>query len=172
MLALNEFDVLLVIAQLSVAFAGFASLASALGNRSDGGETRVDAGRLINMLIIGLCTTMLALLPFIPALFGFTEAMVWRSSAVTAFGAVAIITPGVVARTKRIQQYTGFSLRVNVLNWGIAAIAASSFIACAFGLPAFKPAASYVAGLVALMLICAIVFFRVIASLLRPHAPE
>jgi len=33
-------------------------------------------------------------------------------------------------------------------------------------------AASYFTGLIALMLICAILFFRVIASLLRPHAPE
>ena len=51
---LNEFDLLLVIAQLSVAFAGFASLASALGEKRRPQETRVDAGRLTNMLIVSL----------------------------------------------------------------------------------------------------------------------
>ena len=170
--ALNELDLLLVIAQLSVAFAGFASLASALSDRSDGGETRVDAGRLTNMLIVGLCTTMLALVPFIPALFGFSETLVWRSSAVTAFATIAVFAPGVLIRTKRMKQYAGFNIRWNVVNLGLAAIAAVGFISCASGFPALKPAASYVAGLVALLLTCAIVFFRVISSLLRPHAPN
>ena len=172
MATLSEFDLLLVIAQLSVAFAGFASLASALSNRNQGDETRVDAGRLINMLIISLSTTMLALVPFIPMLFGLSEAMVWRSSALTAFATVAIFAPGAVVRTKRMKRYAGFSSRLNILNVGLATIAAAGFICSAFGLPAVKPSASYVAGLVALLLVCAIVFFRVIASLLRPHAPE
>lgn len=172
MLALNEFDLLLVIAQLSVAFAGFACLASALSARNHGDETRVDAGRLINMLVVSLCTAMLALVPFIPTLFGFAEKLVWRSSAVTAFGTLVLFAPGVVTRTKRMQQYAGFNMRSNAVNFGLAAMAAFGFGFCAFGLPALRPSASFVAGLVALLLICAIVFFRVIASLLRPHAPE
>ena len=172
MLALNESDLLLVIAQLSVAFAGFASLASALSDRQVRDETHVDAGRFINMLIVSLCTAMLALVPFIPTLFGFSENLVWRSSAATAFGTLLLFAPGVVMRTKRMKRYAGFSLRTNVVNVGLAAVAAFGFGSCALGLPALKPSASYVAGLVALLLICAIVFFRVIASLLRPHAPE
>lgn len=172
MLTLNEFDLLLVIAQLSVAFAGFASLASALSSRNHGDETRVDAGRLINMLIVSLCTTMMALVPFIPALFGFSEASVWRSSGATAVVTLALFAPGVVMRTKRMKQYAGFSTGSNVVNLGLAALAAVGFSFCALGFPALKPSASYVAGLVALLLACAIVFFRVIASLLRPHAPE
>jgi len=170
--ALNEFDLLLVIAQLSVAFAGFASLASALSNRNHGDETRVDAGRLINMLIVSLCTTMLALVPFIPALFGLSEALVWRSSALTALGALVLFAPAVMARTKRMKQYAEFNSRSNVVNLGLAAIAALGFGFCAFGIPVFKPSASYVAGLIALLLTCSIVFFRVIASLLRPHTPD
>ena len=162
----------LVIAQLSVAFAGFASLASALRNRNHGDETRVDAGRLINMLIVSLCTTMLALVPFIPALFGFSGSLVWRSSALIAFGAMLFFTPGVLQRTRRMKQYAGFNSPSNVVNLSLAAVASLGFGLCAFGFPALNPSASYVAGLVALLLTCAIVFFRVIASLLRPHAPD
>lgn len=169
---LNEFDLLLVIAQLSVAFAGFASLASALSSRNHGDETRVDAGRLINMLIVSLCTTMLALVPFIPVLFGFSEALVWRTSAATAVATLVLFAPGVVMRIRRMKQYAGFSNPSNVVNLGLAAIAAVGFSSCALGLPALKPSASYVAGLAALLLTCAIVFFRVIASLLRPHTPD
>jgi MFS family permease len=172
MLASNESDVLLVIAQLSVAFAGFASLASALSDRSHRDETRVDAGRLINMLIISLCTAMLALAPSIPMLFGLAEQLVWRSSAAIAFVTLVLFAPGVLMRTKRMKKYVGFSIRTNVVNMSLAAIAAFAFGFCAFGLPALKPSASYVMGLMALLLTCAIVFFQVIASLLRPHAPE
>lgn len=172
MLDLIEFDLLLVIAQVSVTFAGFGSLASAFGDRSHGGETRVDAGRLINMLIVSLATTMLALVPFIPTLFGLSEAFVWRSSAVIAFGTLVLFAPGMLMRTKRMKQYAGFNVRTNVVNLGLAAISAVSFILCAFGFPELELSASYAAGLVALLLICAVVFFRLIASLLRPHAPE
>lgn len=161
-----------MIAQLSVAFAGFASLASALSRSNDRDETRVDAGRLINMLVVSLCTAMLALVPCIPTLFGYAEKLVWRSSAVIAIGTLVLFAPGVLQRTKRMKQYTGFNIRSNVVNLGLAAIATVGFIFCAFGFPVLKPSASYIAGLVALLLTCAIVFFRVIASLLRPHAPE
>jgi len=172
MLKADEFDLLLVIAQLSVAFAGFASLASALGNRNRRDETRVDAGRLINMLVVGLCTAMLALVPFVLTLFGSSASIVWRSSAATALGTMVLFAPGLAMRTRRMQRYAGFNIRSNVVNFGLAAIAAFRFGFCAFGLPALRLSASYVAGLVALLLICAIVFFRVITSLLRPHAPD
>ena len=75
-------------------------------------------------------------------------------------------------RTKRMKQYAGFNTPSNVVNYGLAAIAALAFACAAAGIPALNPSASYVAGLIALLLTCAIVFFRVIASLLRPHAPE
>ena len=169
---LNEFDLLLVIAQVSVAFAGFASLASALRDRANPEETRVDAGRLKNMLIVSLCTAMLSLAPTIPALFRFTEDLVWRSSAVAALVSMALFSPGIMRRTKRMKLYAGFSIGANAINFGIAAMATLAFVACAAGFPATHPSASYVAGLAALLLICAIVFYRVIASLLRPHAPD
>lgn len=87
-------------------------------------------------------------------------------------GTLVIFAPGVVARTRRVQQFDGFHVQSNVMNLGLAAIAAFGFLMCALGFPALKPSASYVASLVALLLTCAIVFFRVSASLLGPHAPE
>lgn len=169
---MNAFELLLVIAQMSVAFAGFASLASALSARHQADETRVDAGRLINMLVISLSTAMLALLPFIPMMFGFAEPLAWRGSAVVAFGTLVLFAPGVLMRVRRMKQYAGFSIWTNVINIALSAIAATAFIFCVFGLPALQPSASYVAGLVALLLTCALVFFRVIASLLSPHTPD
>ncbi len=170
--ALSEFDLLLVMAQIAVAFAGFASLASAFGERARPQESRVDAGRLVNMLVVSLCTTMLALAPALPALFRLTGTLVWRSCAVIAIVTLVVFAPGVVTRTKRMRQYAGFNRRSSFVNFGLAGVAATAFVLCALGVPATNPSATYVTGLLALLLICAIVFFRVIASLLRPHAPE
>jgi len=170
--ALNEFDVLLVIAQLAVAFAGFASLSTAFGDRGRPQETRVDAGRLTNMLVVSLCTAILALAPTIPALFRFSDAVVWRSCAAAAIVTMLLFAPGVVMRTRRMKLYAGFSPATNSINLGLAAIAALAFAACASGIPGLRLSAVYVTALVTMLAICALVFFRVIASLLRPHAPE
>jgi len=96
----------------------------------------------------------------------------WRVAAVTACVTLVLFAPGVLMRTKRMGKYVGFNLQTNVVNVGLGAIAAFAFGFCAFGLPTLRPSASYLAGLIALLLNCTIIFFRVIASLLRPHAPE
>jgi hypothetical protein len=170
--SLNPFDLLMVMAQLAVAFAGFASLATALGDRSGAPQTRVDAGRLTNMLMVSLCTAMLSLAPMIPTLFGLPEEVVWRSSAAVAVANMAIFSPGIVRRTQRMKLYVGFSMVTNSLNIGLAVLATLAFLACALGIAAPRSSATYVAGLLLMLLISAIVFFRVIASLLKPHAPE
>ena len=170
--AMNNFDLLMVIAQVSVAFAGFASLASALGDRSNPEETPVDAGRLANMLVASLCTAMLALVPTIPALFGFTESIVWRSSALVAILTWVSVIPGVLTRTKRMKQYAGYNAATSTAGIGLAAIAGLGFFASALGFPAGRLPATYIGGLLALVLVSAMLFFRIITSLLRPHAPE
>ena len=65
---LSESELLLTISELSVAFAGFASLASILGRRMSKDDPRLDAGRLLNMLTVSLSLTVLALVPFLPML--------------------------------------------------------------------------------------------------------
>ena len=131
----SEFDLLLVIAQMAVAFAGFASLASVLGERNNLDDRRVDAGRLKNMLVASLATAMLALVPFLPVLFGGTENLVWQTSAIAALATCAVVMPSVVMRGMRMKQYAGFSSLVNRVNLGIAALAVLAFVLCALGLP-------------------------------------
>ena len=115
---------------------------------------------------------MLALVPFIPALFGIEESSAWRIAAISALAVVAVLLPGTAMRTKRMGRYAGFSVRRNVLNFGLAAVAASGFLSCAFGFPSRNPSAGYVSGLAALLLVSSILFFAVMVSLLRPDAAE
>ncbi|MEO7387706.1 MAG: hypothetical protein ABIX37_12270 [Gammaproteobacteria bacterium] len=172
MSSLADSELFLEIAELAVAFAGFASIASAMRDRADVDNIRVDAGRLTNMIIVSLTTAMLSLVPFIPMLFSVQATTTWRASAFVAIAAVLTAGPGMVERTIRMKNYREFNMQTNVVNYGIAMIAAGAFLACALGYPAGNPAASYATGLVALLLMSAILFFRVIVSLLRPHVPE
>jgi hypothetical protein len=171
MSGIQEHDLLLVIAQLAVAFAGFASLASALGDRGGDDGRRVDAGRLTNMLVTSLCTTMLAFVPFLPSLFGVADDLAWRASAGVAFLAMAVVAPGILARTKRMKVYASFNATTNAVNVGLAGVAAAGFALSAFGLPPSNPAATFIAALLVLLGICAILFLRVIVSLLSAHDP-
>jgi hypothetical protein len=157
---------------LSVAFAGFAGLASVFRDRADQSDIKVDAGRLTNMLTTSLSTTMLSLIPLVPDAFRVSEMTVWRISGLVAVLPFIVLVPGAVMRTKRMARYEGFSLRANVLNFGLTGIAAAAFTCSALGLPAVNPGASYLCGLIVLMLVMSILFFRVIVSLLRPHAPD
>ena len=77
---LSESELLLTTAELSVAFAGFASLASILSRRLSQDDPRVDSGRLINMLTPSLTVTALTLAPFLPMLFEWSHGAVWRAS--------------------------------------------------------------------------------------------
>ena len=78
---LSESEVLLTISELSVAFAGFASLASILSRRLSKDDPRVDAGRLLNMLTVSLSLTVLALVPFLPMLLEWSSRWTWGASA-------------------------------------------------------------------------------------------
>ena len=54
----------------------------------------------------------------------------------------------------------------------LAALSALAFLACVAGFTGATASAAYVTGLLLLLMVCAMVFYRIIASLLRPHAPE
>jgi len=141
----NESELLLHIADLADAFAGFAGIGTALGEH--------------------------VLVPFIPTLFGIEESSAWRVAAISPLGAVAVFLPGTAMRTKRMKRYAGFGTRKNVFNFGLGAVAIAGFLSCALGFPSHSLSAACVSGLAALLLISAILFFPVMVYFLRPHAP-
>ena len=166
---LSESELLLTVSELTVAFAGFASLASILGQRFSRDDPRVDAGRLLNMLTVSLSLTLLALFPFLPMLLDWSSRWVWGASGAVGAITVAAISPRVAGRAVDMKQYSGFSPLANTLNFALFIGASIGFLCSALGLPPVNPFMAYFASIIALLLSCAILFFRVIASLL--HAP-
>lgn len=79
-LALTDDELLLTIAEVAVAFAGFASLVGILGQRSSRDDTRVLGVRMRAMILFSLLAMAFSLLPSILDRFGLSDAAVWRTS--------------------------------------------------------------------------------------------
>ena len=167
---LSESELLLTISELSVAFAGFASLASILGRRLSKDDPRLDAGRLLNMLTVSLSLTVLALVPLLPMLLEWSLRWTWGFSGTVGVAVMAVVSPSLVRRASQMRQYPGFNPTANFLNRTLAIVSVVGFVFSALGIPPANPFVAYFGSIVALLALCAILFFRVIASLLHTSA--
>ncbi len=162
---------LLTIAEVSVGFAGFASIVTVLGKRS-GAEALQDSLRIRIMLVYSLSVAFLCFLPAILRGYAVPEATVWRlSSAVLAGTALilffTIIQPraGDVVRSlpySRSYKALGVSLSLApVLGCGLAAAGVGSQLA----------SATYLFSLALLLLVAAMVFVRLVLSFIDRSDP-
>ena len=167
---MDESELLLTIAEISVAFAGFASLASIFGRRSGRDDARVDSGRLLNMLTTSLTVTGLALVPFVPILLGLPSRWVWGISGGFGVVVIGVFGPAVLRRTALMKRYPGFSHARSYWNYALTAVTLAALACCILGIPSEKPFAAYFGGLLALLAVSGSLFVSVIASLAR--SPE
>ena len=72
-------DLLLTIAEVAIAFAGFASLAAVLATRSER-TAMANAMRLRSLLIYSLATVAFCFVPFVPSYYGLSTTASWNLS--------------------------------------------------------------------------------------------
>ena len=72
-------DLLLTIAEVALAFAGFSSIVAVFQHRSQESWTLLQAGRLRQMLVFSLLTMLLAFLPFGLAHWGLAPPLLWSA---------------------------------------------------------------------------------------------
>ena len=73
-------DLMLTMAEIAVAFAGFAGLVTVIAQRLSGADTTVATGRLQGMLVLSLLVAAFSFVPQLVAGFGLSEEAVWRAS--------------------------------------------------------------------------------------------
>lgn len=168
----DPFGLLQSLSQIAVAFAGFGSIASALAPQKTSDITRVEAGRLLNMLSATLPTAILGMTPSALALFDLPARGVWGISAAIALAVFAFSMPRSLGRTFHMMRTKAFNWFSGITNLAMLAATVTLFLLCLLGIPSSDPAASYVAGILLLLTMSAILFFRVAYSILRTHAPE
>jgi hypothetical protein len=171
-MATDPFQYYAVVAQIAAAFAGFGSIASGLGHRRGGDDTRVDANRLAMMLVASLSATLLGLLPVTLSALSLGERWSLSGSAFVALAVIIAYSPTATKRAVRIRHVEGFSRAATVANLGCILIAVIGFSLCALGLPADRLAGTYLLGLMGLLGSSIVLFSRVIGSLLRPHKAD
>lgn len=166
---MDETDILLTVAEIGVALAGFASLAAILGRRDQHTDPLVNAIRLRGLLDAGLSTMMLALIGVLMLQIGGPREWVWQAAA--GVGLLFVCTIGVAAfrREKLRRHLPGFRKVASAIMF---ALVGSTFVG--FAVVAARLAGDYgfhiFFGMLCLFLvICCTMFVFVIASLMTPR---
>lgn len=171
-MANNPSELYIVIAQMSVAFAGFGSLASRLGQSQGGDDSKIDAMRLALMLSASLSATLLGLLPATLASLIVDERLALRISAAVGLVAMLSYAPISIRRARKIRHAHGFSKGGTIASSASSLLAFTAFALCFLDLPAGRTGALYLLGLMGLLGSSVVMFSRLIASMLRPHNEE
>ncbi len=95
-------DALLTIAEVAVAFAGFASVVTAFRRRDDGSWSPPDVVRFQLMIAASLSAVLFALLPFAFAFFDVAEAKIWSASSAILAAYLLLLSALVVRRAVRL----------------------------------------------------------------------
>lgn len=169
---------LAVLAQVSVAFAGFSAIVTAFGKRTPEQWRPLDRLRFRFMIEFSLFTLSLSLVPLFVLAFGIAEAVVWRScSALLALGALFYMLLSAHRVRRLMVGGVGVSRGFVALNFAVgSAIALSSLLNACGGFA--QTAAVYLADVGGCFFVCAEMFARLLLSgspahlLSSPNAPD
>jgi drug/metabolite transporter (DMT)-like permease len=168
-------DLLIAIAQVAVALAGFSGLIAAIRTAAPDGWHPRDIWSLSWMLGASIGALILALLPLWLALFGWSEDFVYRTSSAFAFFYIGTFVC-VMAWAGRRLTLRGYPPRVPVFPVAIAlllGVAAAVAAAGAVGWLRGAVVPAYVGGLIALLVASALVLavFLILLARLAQRRP-
>lgn len=157
-------DVLSVLAEVSVAFAGFAGIVTAFRRRTPDHWNALDRFRFRFMVEFSLVTLLLSLLPFFVLAFDVADARVWSLCSVPlSLGALVYLLRSAV----RVRRLLAAGLAV---SRGLAAVSFTVGIGIAVtsALNALQwfahPAAVYLAGVGGCLFVCSAMFARLLLA--------
>ena len=160
-------ETLHLIAELAVAFAGFASLVSIIGRRRGRDAPKIDADRIQGMLEASLLVAAFAIIPILGHEAGLSISVAWQASAGLFAVSVAII---VALQIRRLLAAPDYGYRPP-LHWRASAFA--TWFACLGALSATaigiveNGAFGYTFGLFAFLVYAGLLFIRLVSSLLN-----
>lgn len=160
---LAESDTLLTIAEIGIAFAGFAALAGVIGRRRDREGARFDLERLRTVVYVCLLLVITSLVPVVVAKYQLSDGNVWRSSSFFAL----LLNWVVLVVVWRHANEAGL-VEDKSTNWVVLSLEVAAelpLIVNVLGvLPSYAPA-SYFTFLFVVLLQTAFLFLRLLDSL-------
>jgi hypothetical protein len=167
---------LLTIAEIAVAFAGFASLVSVLGSTSSHEHPLVQSIRFRGMVVLSLTVLAFSLVPFVPMSLGVSPLTSWRiSSALFLVGGVSSLFAGLrqisTARAAGVSPVRGTAVRRAVVfgSEGVALLLLGSNV---LGFTAAVAAGVYLTALLLFLLGAGIMFVTLLFSFIHPVRSE
>ena len=157
----------LTIAELSVALAGFGSLASLIGRQPGAESAAVDAGRLRGMLERSLSVMILAIFPVSLTAFGLPSDVVWGVSGALLFVSAPLLYWLPVRRLRRLPEYQPSFAYRSIGQVGLA-ISLGLLVSGFLGMLPMMPV--YGVALVIELALAAGMFLRVASSLMGSHS--
>jgi hypothetical protein len=163
-----EKDLLLTIAEVAVALAGFSAIVGLLGNRSGRSGIKVDALRLQVMLELGLSVAAAAFLPVLISLFEFDLWTTWRIAA--ALWLALAIPSEIIAwfRTREMPDMKLDRLNVNTINWLLCLLSDTVMFLLVIGFFESRTGAVYLLALFMYLSAAAILFVQFAGSTFMP----
>jgi hypothetical protein len=165
---LEEIDILLTVAEIGVALAGFASLAAILGHEDKNTDPLVNAIRLRALLDAGLSAMLLALIGVLMVTVTGPGDLAWQAAA--GVGVIFMVTIGwtTFRRDAQRRHLPGFRKRVSYVMYTILIATLAGFVFTSAGLAGHYGFHVFFAILCLLLVICCTMFVLVIASLVAP----
>jgi len=159
----QDADFLFVVAEIAVAFAGFASIVAVLGQRSTHDHAAVEASRLRGLIEFSLVTVTFSLLPYVAARLSDNHLAAWRVSSGLFFVVGLLLLHGFYGR-RRLLSNLGIPLRVRIMVFGFYLAPLPLLLLIAVGVAGNRSPGAYLLSLLCYLLGAAIAFFRVILS--------
>ena len=153
-------DVLITLAQIAAAFAGFGGIVGALGVRSIGELSLATRFRFGNLLVMSIGAALFALVPLVLDLAGVETALVWAlSSAVLGLFTLGHVVVG-RRRARRAFSLNPRLLRrwMQVLSVGVHICICVAQLANVLGWPFGRSGMAYVSSIFALLVLAGIQF--------------
>ena len=155
-------DVLLTVAEIATAFAGFATLAAVFSSRRGEAVDSKILARFRTLLIYSLSTVVLCFVPFIPLWYGFSAESIWYASL---WLLAAIITCINIAMTIATREVASATSRLILIPWIFAAWAPMFVAGLSLG-GVGTTSGNYLVALLIVLLLAVNAFILVIASVL------
>jgi len=164
---LEEIDILLAAAQIGVALAGFAAIATVVGQSYKGTDPRVNSIRVRGLLETALSVTLLAFVAVLLLKIEGLNTWVWRISSIV--GLLTLVTGGraVIKRDIPLRNLPGYNKPVARILFVILSAMLVAFALNIAGIAGPFAFHVYLGALILMLTTCCIWFVLVIISLLE-----
>ncbi len=164
-------EILFTIAEVAVAFAGFASIVGILGRRSTSSPDDLVALRMRIMLLHSLTVVAFSFVPHLIHTYGIEGEVVWRASSGFWLIVSGFVGVSIAVRVRALISASDYRDRTGIVALGVFIADTGLSLANVLGLTEQIAAAVYLTALALRLFLSGLAFSSVISSFLTPSEP-